>query len=109
MFQIFIETKQNLLYKRKAKVLPCYENNGSSEIHLVLIDAVLYLFTPIHTACVFSKLTFSPENCAYSYNTLSVAFRDCVSFSFFLYLHMSSFLYEFVNIYQMLYLLLSWF
>ena len=44
--------------------------------HLVLIDAVLYLFTPIHTAWVLSKLTFRPENCANSYNTLSVAFRD---------------------------------
>ena len=44
--------------------------------HLVLINAVLYLFTPIHTAWVFSKLTFSPKNCAYSYKTSSVAFRD---------------------------------
>ena len=41
--------------------------------HLVLIDAVLYLLTPIHTAWVFSKLTFRPENCEYSYNKLRIA------------------------------------
>ena len=44
--------------------------------HLVLIDAVLNLLTPIHTAWVFSKLTFRPGNCEYSYNTLSVALSD---------------------------------
>ena len=44
--------------------------------HLVLIDEVLYLLISIHTACVFSKFTFNPENFEYSNNTSSVAFKD---------------------------------
>ena len=44
--------------------------------HLVLIDAVLYLFSPIHTTWVFPKLTLSPENLENSNNTLSISFSD---------------------------------
>ena len=67
MFDILsVKFRVNILSRLVSNVIPNSLKLSTPEFsfHLVFIESVLYFFEPIHTTCVYVKLTFRPENFA---------------------------------------------
>ena len=61
MFDILsVKFRVNILSRSASNVIPNSLNLSTPQFsfHLVFIESVLYFFEPIHTTCVFVKITF---------------------------------------------------
>ena len=76
MFDILsVKFRVNILSRSVSNVIPNSLNLSPTQFsfHFVFIESVLYFFEPIHTTCVFVKLTFMPENFAQFSSSLKAA------------------------------------